>query len=737
MVIRLDARLPRPQPRRFHCRFAAVIFGVCCLGAARAATLKGIVLSNELGGPPIAGVEISADGANPTQTKSNGAFLLDFPRKKPGDPVRVIAQKPGLMVVNDIQLDLALPGEADTKPLIILMSQEGSREEMARRFYRLKSFETVDETYQTKLKELERLQNATASEVAHLRQERDEAQQAAERLASELAKQDPRLAPELFRQAMRLFLDGKVDQALKVLDEARLQQLVRAAQNRRAEADRAIEECAKSYVLRGNLLATRFQFKEAEAAYHAAADAVPDNFRANIALAEFQLEMKEYSEATARYQKCQALAKTPDQVANVLNNLGLLYHRLNRLDEARTAFEKALLIRRGLARGNPDALPEVALTLNNLGNLKRDLDQMADAGAAYGEALEIYREFADKDAEAYAPYVASTLENLANYHAAQNRATQARTEYEEALEIHRRLARRNPEVYGPEVAHLLNNLGVLLSDEHWDDQARMIFDDEVTVYRGLSQKNPDTYRPLLAAGLINLGAVLIDQKRLSEARRAFEEALQIRRGLADKYPDVYMSDLALILHDLGGLDADEGRHDDARADYEESLRIRRALAAQQRPNALSDEALTLTALGDLAMDQDRLDDARAAYGEALDVYGKFVNQPDPPLADMADTFRKAGVLLVALKQLDGARSAFEQALEIDRQLARRNPDAHQPEVALILSDLGELCSDRQNEKEARQFFEEALEIYRDLARRNPKRFTADVERLTARMAKVR
>ena len=52
---------------------------------AEAATLRGIVIANELGGPPVPNVEVSASGTNPAKTAANGTFLLEFPKKQPGD----------------------------------------------------------------------------------------------------------------------------------------------------------------------------------------------------------------------------------------------------------------------------------------------------------------------------------------------------------------------------------------------------------------------------------------------------------------------------------------------------------------------------------------------------------------------------------------------------------------------------------------------------------------------------
>ena len=156
---------------------------------ARAATLKGLVIENQMGGPALPNVRVSAvDGANPTVTKSDGIFILEFPQKRPGETIQLIVQKEGFVVVNDIQLEQVLPTDAAAKPLTLLLCRKGDREEMARRLYRLKSFETIEESYRKRLKELEETQCASATAIEELRRQRDQARSAAAKTADELAR---------------------------------------------------------------------------------------------------------------------------------------------------------------------------------------------------------------------------------------------------------------------------------------------------------------------------------------------------------------------------------------------------------------------------------------------------------------------------------------------------------------------------------------------------------------------
>jgi len=122
----------------------------------RAATIKGTIVLNEVGGQPIANVQIidSARTGGPWASGSDGGFTLDYPERHPGQRGQLVVNKEGYVVVNDLQLDLALPADPDARPLQIILCKEADREEMARRFYRLKSFEVIEETYQSRSKGL-------------------------------------------------------------------------------------------------------------------------------------------------------------------------------------------------------------------------------------------------------------------------------------------------------------------------------------------------------------------------------------------------------------------------------------------------------------------------------------------------------------------------------------------------------------------------------------------------------
>ena len=607
-----------------------------------AAVLRGIVLANELGGPPMGNVEVSAIAANPTSTDANGVFTFTFPNKNPGDTVRLIIHKEGYVVVNWVQLDLTLPNNPDERPLLIVLCREGDYQEIAGRFYKLKANEAIDERFK---KEAE---NARPAEVAKLGEKRDQTKAAAENAAKEFAKQDPGVGSELYRKAMRLFLDGKVDEALVTLSDEKLRELSKAAKERKTEAEKTTE-AIQAWLLKAQLFTVQFRFDDAEKAYQEAIDTSPESFQANFGFAYCNQQLSRYDKARRGYARCLELARSKGNsgdIALTLNNLANLDSDQNRPDSARKGYEEALKIRRELEQKNPDTyLPDVAQTLNNLANLDHDQNRPEAAREEYEEALKIYRELAQKNPVTYLPYVAVTLNNLANLNADQHQPEAARKGYEEALKIRRELAQKKPETYQLDVAGTLNNLANLDRKQNRMEPARKGFEEGLKIYREFAQKYPDTYLPLVATIVNNLANVDEDQDRMEPARKGYEEALKIRRELAQKNPDTYLPDVAQTLYNLAILDGQQTRPEAARKKYEEALKIRRELAQKNPDTYLPDVAYTLANLASVDVFEHRIGAAQKRFEEALDILEQLAAQnPDRFQSEVAKVKRELQTL---------------------------------------------------------------------------------------------
>src|SRR4051794_33239505 len=302
----------------------AILFALPVYGAA---TLKGQLVRNRIGGEPIAGAAVAAEGASPTTSTTLGAFTLEFPNKKPGDRVKLTVSMPGMTVVNWVQLDVVLPADAGgTNVLTLLLAREADREEMAAEFFRLRSTRAIERQYQ------ERLQEA-GQDRARLLRELEQAKALAGQTAQELAKVQPGQSSPLYEEAMRLVAEGKGDEALKTLDEAKLRARAQEAKERKEAAEKQLRETARDWALRGSLLATKFRFVEAEAAYRSAIETAPDDFERRFEFANFLQKLNRHQAARAQYDRCLSLARSQSdsgRIATTVNNLGVLHRDQNR-----------------------------------------------------------------------------------------------------------------------------------------------------------------------------------------------------------------------------------------------------------------------------------------------------------------------------------------------------------------------------------------------------------------------
>jgi tetratricopeptide (TPR) repeat protein len=453
------------------------------------AMIKGTVILNGEGGQGVVNVLItdSAHTASPTASDSDGGFSLDYPKRAPGEKVRLAVTKEGYVVVNWVQLDLALPKDPNVNPLQIIICKEADREDMARRFYQLKGDKAAEDTYQQKLKALEE-ENAVA--IARLQEERDQAKASAEKAAVELAKNQPGQGSEMYQEAQRLFLAGNIEAALVLLDDDKLRQAAEQAQ-------KALTDAIQGWRLKANLFELKFRFEEAEKAYETALGYINRESNPQLwAETELDLGITHYElgirveakagnehlaaaviayrsalEVYTREQLPQAWAGTQNNLGTALSNQAVRTEGAKGpelLAQAVTAYRSALevLTRQQLPK-------DWAMTQNNLGNALTDqaartegtkgVELLAQAVSAYRSALEVYTR------EQLPQQWAATQNNLGNAltdQAARTEGTkgvellaQAVSACRSALEV------RTREQLPQDWAETQNNLGNALRDQ--------------------------------------------------------------------------------------------------------------------------------------------------------------------------------------------------------------------------------------------------------------------------------
>ncbi|MEM8602117.1 MAG: tetratricopeptide repeat protein, partial [Bacteroidota bacterium] len=155
--------------------------------------------------------------------------------------------------------------------------------------------------------------------------------------------------------------------------------------------------------------------------------------------------------ATWQVERTRNKAETADdddarsRLADALNTLGIRFSNLGRREDALTATEEAVTIRRRLAQRNPDAFePDLAMSLNNLGIRFSNLGRREDALTATEEAVALYQRLAQRNPDAFEPNLANALWTLGNVYNAFDQHETALDPLSESLHVLMRHFKRVP-----------------------------------------------------------------------------------------------------------------------------------------------------------------------------------------------------------------------------------------------------------------------------------------------------
>jgi DNA-binding SARP family transcriptional activator/tetratricopeptide (TPR) repeat protein/DNA-binding XRE family transcriptional regulator len=234
--------------------------------------------------------------------------------------------------------------------------------------------------------------------------------------------------------------------------------------------------------------------------------------------------------------------------ANAHNDLGIVFERLGRYQEALDHHRQAFTIRRQLGdrRGQ-------AASLGNLGNVHWRLGHYQEALDHYRQALVIERQLGNIRGQA------ASLGNIGFVYERLGRYQEALDYDRQALAIERQLGDRRGE------ADSLTNLGVVLCRMERYQEALDHHQQALVLFREFG----DRYGQALC--LTNLGVVLGRLGRYQEALGHHRQALIIRRELGDPYGQ------AEALRDSGDALLGLGSQQQAHTAWQEALAICEAL----------------------------------------------------------------------------------------------------------------------------------------------------------------
>ncbi|KAI0569376.1 TPR repeat protein, partial [Pyrenophora tritici-repentis] len=346
---------------------------------------------------------------------------------------------------------------------------------------------------------------------------------------------------------------------------------------------------------------------------------------------------KMYQRALQGYEKAWGPEHTSTlNTLNILNNLGNLYAGLGRLDEAEKMLQRAL---QGKEKAWGLEHTSTLDTVNDLGNLYADLGRLEEAEKMYQRALQGFE-------KAWGPEHTSTLStvnNLGILYADLGRLDEAEKMLQRALQGYEK-------AWGPEHTSTLdtvNNLGILYADLGRLDEAEKMYQRALQGFeKAWGLEHTSTLNTVN-----NLGILYKNLGRLDEAEKMYQRALQ---GFEKAWGLEHTSTLNTV-NNLGILYKNLGRLDEAEKMYQRALQGFEKAWGLEHTSTLS----TVNNLGNLYAGLGWLDEAEKMYQRALQGYEKAWG---PEHTSTLNTVNNLGILYKNLGRLDQAEKMYQRAL---------------------------------------------------------------------------
>ena len=369
------------------------------------------------------GVALSADFATPGVSDNDGRYKILFRGIANGTTVDVKAEKEGLEIVNDRDLQNIVLGRKDSLP--VYLAPKGV---LAKAQTELYNINVVSLTAQYE-KDLERLRQNEANFLTELEerfgqkfenlfeaeevltQKFESLKKRLPEVAKELARKNLDFAADFYRQAYEAFKRGQLDSVLIILDSEKLDaseniQAIKTLREDKSNIESAISNEEKTIdqkldgiELKAETYALKINFPLAIETYRQKVQILEEisSSLIDLELAEAYRTLSSYLQENGKYkdaltfiEKCvqiQERVLSPDDldITTSNNNLAVVYQYLGRYEEAAQLLETALESDR---TNLGEQHPTVAIRRSNLAGVYKDLGRYEEAAQLLEAALE-------------------------------------------------------------------------------------------------------------------------------------------------------------------------------------------------------------------------------------------------------------------------------------------------------------------------------------------------------------
>jgi len=230
-------------------------------------------------------------------------------------------------------------------------------------------------------------------------------------------------------------------------------------------------------------------------------------------------------------------------IANIYNNLGVIYKNRGRYGDALDAFQKVIKIRKDLSLTFSDSihkknnLQKIAHAQNNRGNVYYQFGNYREAVASYRNSLDFYTKINDQKG------IAACCNNIGN-------VLEEQENYDRALEYYHRALRLNQEIKAlRNIGVCFNNIGEIYLKKNSFKEAGDYFQKSYELREALKDKRG------LSAVYTNLAVLKMKQGAYERSLDYFHKALKLDYEIGDKKGRAEdLNDIARVYLKMNALD---------------------------------------------------------------------------------------------------------------------------------------------------------------------------------------
>ena len=381
-----------------------------------------------------------------------------------------------------------------------------------------------------------------------------------------------------------------------------------------------------------NIAIQNMQYDSAAVYIRNLADVDTCNFENVFDCANYLREQNYFKEAEEYYNKILKIGQEKQliskyQIAELYNNLAVLYGITQRFKESEKMHNAAIQIRKRLAKENQKVYEkDLAMSYNNLAILYSDTQQFKESEEMHKAAIQIYERMAEENPKVYEKDLARSYNNLASLYSDTQRFKESEEMLKAAIQIYERMAEENPKVYEKDLATLYNNLANLYSDTQRFKESEEMYKAAIQIYERMAKENQKAYEKELAMSYNNLALLYSDTQRFKESEEMYKAAIQIYERMAKENPKVYESDLARSYNNLAGLYYYTQQFKESEETYKAAIQIYEQLYNNNPQEYQGLLAFNYFCLGTLMTENKKQEDAIEAFEHSVKLSKELIKE---------------------------------------------------------------------------------------------------------------